>query len=166
MIHTSMAQAFTSAGDGYVLRGNSFEWDESRGVSPHLDRNGSAALMRDVLNLYKTQNRGSLPSRMVVHKSSRFWDGELEGFSSVCEIVPRKDFVALGGRNIQFYRTGDYPPVRGTFVKFSDTIFCCTPTAIFRTCGRILAPACRNHWKFSNTTATVPGISSCRRSWL
>ena len=121
MMRTSMAQAFTAAGDGYVLRGNSFEWNESMGASPHLDCNGAASLMRDVLDLYKKQNRGSLPSRIVVHKSSRFWDDELEGFEDACEIVPRKDFVALGGRNIQFYRTGDYPPVRGTFVKFSDT---------------------------------------------
>ena len=121
IIHTSMAQAFTAAGDGYVLRGSSFEWDESMGASPHLDRNRAAALMRDVLDLYKRQNRNSLPSRVVVHKTSRFWDDELEGFKDACEIVPRKDFVTLGGRNIQFYRTGDYPPVRGTFVKFSDT---------------------------------------------
>ena len=27
-MRTSMAQAFTAAGDGYVLRGNTFEWDE------------------------------------------------------------------------------------------------------------------------------------------
>ena len=121
MMRTSMAQTFTAAGDGYVLRGNSFEWDVSMGVSPHLNRNGAASLMRDVLDLYKKQNRGSLPSRIVVHKSSRFWDSELEGFKDACEIVPRKDFVALGGRNIQFYRIGDYPPIRGTFVKFSET---------------------------------------------
>lgn len=123
MMRTSMAQAFTAAGDGYVLRGNSFEWNESMGASPHLDSNGAASLIRDVLDLYKRQNRESLPSRIVVHKSSRFWDDELAGFKDACEIVPRKDFVALGGRDIQFYRTGDYPPVRGTFVKFSDTNF-------------------------------------------
>ena len=123
MMRTSMAQAFTAAGDGYVLRGNSFEWKESMGHSPHLDCNGAASLIRDVLELYKRQNRGSLPSRIVVHKSSRFWDDELEGFKDACKIVPRKDFVTLGGRDIQFYRTGDYPPVRGTFVKFSSTNF-------------------------------------------
>ncbi len=121
-MRTSMAQAFTSAGDGYVLRGNSFEWDESKdGKSPHLDQKSAAALMTNVLELYKQQNRQSLPARIVVHKSSRYWKEELAGFKDACKIVPRKDFVALGGRGIQFYRTGDYPPMRGMYVKLSDS---------------------------------------------
>lgn len=120
-LRTTMAQAFTSAGDGYVLRGNSFEWDEAEhGRSPHLDEQTAAALVRDVLDLYKRQNRGSLPSRLVIHKTSRFWDEELAGFRDASQYIPRKDFVALGTRGIQFYRSGDYPPLRGSYVKFSD----------------------------------------------
>jgi hypothetical protein len=123
-MRTSMAQAFTAAGDGYVLRGNPFEWDTSRyNRSPHLDQASAAALMRSVLDLYKKQNRGSLPTRLVVHKTSRYWEEELAGFEDACEYVPRKDFVALGGRGIQFYRTGEYPPLRGTYMKFSDDNF-------------------------------------------
>lgn len=121
-MRTSMAQAFTAAGDGYVLRGNTFEWDEQRrGRSPHLEKSLAASLLRDVIDLYQKQNRGSLPTRMVVHKSSRFWEEELAGFEEACELVPRRDFVALGNREIQFYRRGDYPPIRGTYVKFSDS---------------------------------------------
>lgn len=120
-IRTSMAQAFTAAGDGYVLRGGTFEWDEQRqGKSPHLDKQLAASLLRDVIELYQRQNRGSLPTRIVVHKSSRFWEEELAGFDEACELVPRRDFVALGSRGLQFYRKGDYPPLRGTYVKFSD----------------------------------------------
>jgi hypothetical protein len=117
-IRTAMAQAFTAAGDGYVLRGNSFEWDEEKGRSPHLDQNSAAALMRGVLDLYQKQNRWSLPGRIVVHKTSRYWDEELAGFEDACQSVPRKDFVALGSRGIQFYRPGEYPALRGTYVKF------------------------------------------------
>ena len=121
-IQTSMAQAFTAAGDGYVLRGGTFEWDEQRqGKSPHLDKQLAASLLRDVIELYQKQNRGSLPTRIVVHKSSRFWEEELAGFEEACELVPRRDFVALGSRGLQFYRKGDYPPLRGTYVKFSES---------------------------------------------
>jgi hypothetical protein len=120
-IHTSMAQAFTAAGDGYVLRGGTFEWDERHGKSPHLDKQLASSLLRDVIELYQKQNRGSLPTRVVVHKSSRFWEEELAGFEEACELVPRHDFVALGSRGLQFYRKGDYPPLRGTYVKFSET---------------------------------------------
>jgi len=121
-VRTSMAQAFTAAGDGYILRGGSLEWDEeARGRSPHMDKELAASLLRDVIELYKRQNRGSLPSRIVVHKSSRFWSDELEGLAEASESIPRKDFVALGSRGLQFYRTGDYPPLRGTYIKFSDS---------------------------------------------
>jgi hypothetical protein len=121
-IRTSMAQAFTSAGDGYVLRGNSFAWNEAeQGKSPHLTEQAAAAMMRDVLDLYQRQNRGALPNRVVVHKTSRYWTEELRGFQEACELVPQKDFVALGWRGVQFYRPGDYPALRGTYVKFGAT---------------------------------------------
>ena len=121
-IRTSMAQAFTSTGDGYVLRGRPIEWRKSeRERSPHLDEKSAAALMRDVLDLYQKQNSNSLPKRVVVHKTSRFWDEELAGFEEACDIVPRKDFVALGAQGIQFYRFGNFPALRGSWVKFSDT---------------------------------------------
>lgn len=121
-MRTSMAQAFTAAGDGYVLRGNTFEWNEQQqGKSPHLDKSIAASLLRDVIELYQKQNRGSLPTRVVVHKTSKFWDEELAGFEEACQLVPRHDFVALGTREIQFYRRGDYPPIRGSYVKFSDS---------------------------------------------
>lgn len=117
-MRTSMAQAFTAAGDGYVLRGNTFEWDERGGKSPHLSRQFAASLLRDVIELYLKQNRDQLPSRLVVHKSSRFSQDELAGFQDACEVIPRSDLVALGTRGLQFYRTGDYPPIRGTYIKF------------------------------------------------
>jgi hypothetical protein len=120
-LRTSMAQAFTSSGDGYVLRGNAIEWDDSRGNrSPHLDQASAAALIRSVIDLYRKQNQGSLPNRLVVHKTSRFWDEEIAGFESATEYIGRKDFVAIGERGVQFFRQGDYPAVRGTYVKFSD----------------------------------------------
>lgn len=120
-VRTSMAQAFTAAGDGYVLRGTSFEWDEAEGKSPHMDYNTAASLMQDVIALYKKQSRGSLPSRIVVHKSSRFWEEELQGLEEASEMIPSKDFIALGRRGIQFYRKGDYPALRGTYVKYEPT---------------------------------------------
>ena len=63
---------------------------------------------------------GSLPSRLVLHKSSRFWEEELAGFAEASQSVPQHDFVAFGSHDIQFYRTGDYPALRGTYVRFSE----------------------------------------------
>jgi hypothetical protein len=121
-VRTAMAQMFTSSGDGYVLRGNTFEWDADRSHShsPHLDRESAASLMQQVISLYRRQNRDAQPGRVVLHKSSRFWEGELEGFMQGCSGVPRVDLVSLQWRGVQFYRTGLYPPLRGTFVRFSE----------------------------------------------
>ena len=88
-LRTSMAQTFTSSGDGFVLRGSTFEWDEaSGGRSPHLDAASAQALVRSVLELYKRQNRGSLPTRLVVHKRSRFWDEDRVPARGVGAVLP------------------------------------------------------------------------------
>jgi len=121
-LRTAMAQIFTSSGDGYVLRGNTFEWDARRekSRSPHLDRESASLLVRQILSLYSKQNDGALPKRLVIHKSSRFWEGERLGFLEAASEIPRTDLVALQWRGVQFYRTGNYPPLRGTYVKFDD----------------------------------------------
>lgn len=121
-LRTSMAQMFTSSGDGYVLRGNAFKWDSTRekSRSPHLDYNSAKQLIKDVIDLYKQQNNKAVPSRIVIHKSSRYWDEELRGFKDGCQDISRVDLVAFGWRGIQFYRTGIYPPLRGTYIKFNE----------------------------------------------
>src|SRR6185437_759607 len=122
-LRTAMAQVFTSSGDGYVLRGSTFEWDSKRekSRSPHLDKDSAILLTRQILSLYAKQNDGALPRRLVIHKSSRFWDNERSGFLDASLELPRTDLVALQWRGVQFFRTGNYPPLRGTYVKFSKT---------------------------------------------
>jgi len=123
-LRTALAQMFTASGDGYVIRGKAFEWDEATGGrSPHLDQANAASLMRDVLALYKRQNEDRLPSRLVLHKSSRFTEEELRGFKDGAGSVPRMDLVAFGWRGIQFHRPGLYPPLRGMYVRFDDRNF-------------------------------------------
>jgi hypothetical protein len=122
-LRTAMAQVFTSSGDGYVLRGNTFEWDPKRekSRSPHLDREAASHLVRQILSVYSKQNDGALPKRLVIHKSSRYWDDERAGFLEASSHIACTDLVALQWRGVQFYRTGNYPPLRGTYVKFSDS---------------------------------------------
>jgi hypothetical protein len=52
-VRTSVAQAFDEHGEGIVLRGQDFAWDESQfGRSPHLDRDSAFALVDMVLRPY------------------------------------------------------------------------------------------------------------------
>lgn len=121
-MRTSLAQAFTHTGDGFVLRGKPFEWDEGVSRSPHLSRADALDLMREILSVYE-RHRRTKPERIVIHKSSRFWAEELEGFRAAIEGIPYWDLVTIERRGIQFLRQGDYPPLRGTWVRFADDDF-------------------------------------------
>lgn len=118
-MRTGLAQAFTHGGDGFVLRGKPFEWDDSVSRSPHLSRADARDLMRDVLAVYE-RHRKVKPERIVVHKSSRFWPEELAGFREAIQGIAYWDLVAIQRRGIQFLRQGDYPPLRGTWVRFDE----------------------------------------------
>lgn len=121
-LRTSLAQAFTHTGDGFVLRGKPFEWDRSQGFSPHLSETNAHDLLTEVINLYQRHRGGNLrPDRVVIHKSSRFSPEEVRGFRKALQNIPFWDLVAFGKRGTQFLRLGLYPPLRGSWVRFDDT---------------------------------------------
>ena len=56
-----------------------------------------------------------MPRRIVIHKSSRFWPAEEEGFQDALTDVPYYDLVAVRPNNrVRLLREGQYPPLRGT----------------------------------------------------
>jgi hypothetical protein len=117
-MQTSLAQLFAHRGDGLVMRGAPFEW-RGPANSPHMTQENARDLFQQVLSLYA---RHSLrpPLRVVVHKSSRFWEEEIAGIRDALGQVPTVDLVAFGKRRIQLVRHGQYPPLRGTWVRFAD----------------------------------------------
>jgi hypothetical protein len=120
-LRTSLAQAFTHTGDGFVLRGKPFQWDKSQGPSPHLSAANARDLLTEVIEVYKRHRDGEVrPDRVVIHKSSRFSADELQGFKEALQNIPFWDLVAFGKRGTQFLRLGQYPPLRGTWVRFDD----------------------------------------------
>lgn len=113
-----MAQAFSDRGDGLVLHGDPFEWNEPR-KSPHLPKEAAQDLLSKVLALYQKHLRHK-PTRVVIHKSSGYWTEELEGFKDALGNIPYHDFLALdtrGYRGIRFLRMGHHPPARGTVIE-------------------------------------------------
>lgn len=114
-LRTSVAQAFDENGEGLILRGHDFEWDDDKyGKSPHLTAEMSKSLIDMVLTRYRKE-RGQPPQRVVVYKSSRYEPDELEGFQDALNAVGKYDLVALSPTsNIRLVRAGEYPPLRGT----------------------------------------------------
>ena len=118
-MRTALAQIFTYSGEGLVLRGRSFEWNTALGRSPHLGEDGAKDLISAAIKLYNDR-MGSLPSRVVVHKSSEYWEEEKRGFFDALAPIPRRDLVCFGDKHIRFFRFGKYPPLRGTAIKLSQ----------------------------------------------
>jgi len=114
-MRTSVARAFDENGEGLILRGQKFEWnEEQREKSPHLPREHAANLMRQVLELYQRE-RHHLPGRVIVHKSSRYEPDEKLGFQEGLSKVTEHDLVAVNPTSdVRLLRTGKYPTLRGT----------------------------------------------------
>jgi len=117
-LRSCVAQAFSDRGAGLVLRSEPFPWNDQFEKTPHLSRPLAADLLRRVIEAYK-QHLQIQPRRIVIHKWQRFWPDELSGFQQTLQSasVPSHDFVAFGSRGLRLYRTGQEPPLRGTFVN-------------------------------------------------
>jgi hypothetical protein len=125
-IQTSLAQAFDQHGEGLVLRGPDFEWDTTRqkSKSPHLNEEQAANLIELVLTRYQEVMKQT-PRRVVVHKTSRYWEAESHGFQSVLRNrVAHYDLLALSPQSsIRLLTTSKYPPLRGTQFSVGDLDF-------------------------------------------
>lgn len=123
-MRSSVAQAFDEHGDGIVLRGQDFLWDEDKhGKSPHLSEAVANDLIAMVLRRYESEMRQK-PGRVVVHKSSRFWPDEKKGFEAALKQVHQFDLLAVAPTSqVRLLRAGQYPPLRGTTFQVGDTHF-------------------------------------------
>lgn len=115
-LRASMAQVFLDTGESFILRGEPFEWkNERKEKYPHLSKGDAKDLLIKVFNQYKSV-KGHLPERLVIHKSSNYWDEELDGFKEASKGVKYKDFITLQFSSLKFYREGQYGVLRGTLI--------------------------------------------------
>lgn len=121
-MQASIAQAFNGRGDAIVLRGDDFPWSPNdRDKSPHLDAEKAKALIETVLTRYVAETRGHKPSRVVIHKTSRFLPDETEGFRAALQDVREYDLLAVNQTDqVRLLRVGQYPPLRGTRFSVGD----------------------------------------------
>lgn len=137
-LRTSVVQAFDENGEGLVLRGHDFQWDERReGRSPHLSEELSGKLIEMVLQRYRLE-RGQSPQRLVVHKTSEFEPAERAGFETALRSAGVGLYDLLAVRPVsdaRLIRTGQYPVLRGSVFTIGDTYHLYT-TGYLRELGR------------------------------
>ena len=119
-LQTSLAQVFDEMGTGIILRGTPVEIGKHDRV-PKLSREQAHDLVLKALNEYHVALH-SYPARVVVHKSAKFRQDEREGIVAAAEKcgVQMMDFVTLLPSNVHLYRSGNYPPYRGTVLHLDD----------------------------------------------
>jgi hypothetical protein len=116
-MHTSLAQVFTGYGDAFVLRGHKFSWHHDR--SPHLSQEGARDLMSLVRQKYGEWKKRP-PSRIIVHKTSKFYEEELAGFREGLSGISQYDLLSLQQSGVRLFREGAYPPLRRTFFEVNE----------------------------------------------
>lgn len=121
VMFSSLAQAFSTEGDGFALRGGEIPWDPTD-RRPHLDEVQSEELLGKVMTAYRS-HVGRDPLRVVVHKTSEFTAGERQGMKRALTDVPAVEMQTVRSTDFRLLRQGTYPPHRGTLAIFGDTSF-------------------------------------------
>ncbi|SKC45887.1 argonaute/piwi family protein [Ohtaekwangia koreensis] len=132
---SSITQAFNREGKGLIFVGKQFVWDtnQMKVRAPHLNHDYARDLIKSVIETYVKQNRGLKPRRVVVHKTTDFWnstinkdyaevEGIKDGIRSALGEEVEIDLVTIKNSEIKLFRTtGKYPVARGTLFEIDAT---------------------------------------------
>lgn len=119
-IQTSLAQIFNENGKGVILRGTPVMEDKDD-KKPHLTYDQSLHLLKDALTKYKFAT-GTMPGRVVLHKTSKYYEDELDGFIQAMQDlgITEYDIVTVMETDLRFFRNNLYPPVRGSVFTLTE----------------------------------------------
>lgn len=119
-LNTSLAQIFDELGNGLILRGTSVQQDKLD-RRPYLSTEQAADLVERALSEYRDAVR-TMPARLVIHKSSKFRQCEIEGIRQATQNagVGAVDFVTVGISRMRLFRGSLYPPYRGTRIELES----------------------------------------------
>ena len=116
-VRSSIANVFNERGHGLAVRGrNAILSKDDRQY--HLSSEDSSELISDCLKAFRAEHKHQ-PARVVIHKSSPYSEGELDGFNAALDTsgVDIRDFLSLSRKNFRLFRPGYYPPLRGTYLE-------------------------------------------------
>lgn len=119
LMYSSVAQAFSSEGDGFALKGESVPRTSETQRSAYLNSEQAAKLAHKVLTEYR-ERTGRDPARVVLHKTTRFTTEERAGFSSVFGDIPILEFINIEPSDFRLVQRSAYPPKRGTLCRIND----------------------------------------------
>ncbi len=122
IVYSSLAQAFSTTGDGFALRGEKIPWEQEQDRNVHLTSDQAFNLAYRVLKEYRERTGGN-PQRVVLHKTSAFNEAEKEGFKRAFNDIPLVEMIYISIRSPLFrlLKYGAYPPKKGLLCKVNKT---------------------------------------------
>jgi hypothetical protein len=120
LVYSSVAQAFSTEGDGFALRGDAVPRPPGNRRSIHLDRSQASGLGTKVLSEYR-ERAGRYPARIVLHKTTYFDDDERNGFRTAFSQIPIVEFVGISPSDFRLVQRTAYPPKRGTLCRINQS---------------------------------------------
>jgi hypothetical protein len=114
IVYASVAQAFANEVEPYTLKGASISPDQKLDKQPYLNERQAADLIDQVIEAYVHQ-AGTPPTRIVIHKTSRYAPDEEAGFrNAALQRVSACDLIWLSETSFRLLRKGMQEPWRGT----------------------------------------------------
>jgi hypothetical protein len=120
IVQSTLAQAFSSEGEGFAIRGEGVPAEADQRRNLHLSEDQAHNLCVSVLTEYE-QRTGGAPLRMVIHKTTFFDDAEKSGFISALRDIPIVEMITLVPSAFRLIRFGSYPPKVGTLCSINDS---------------------------------------------
>jgi hypothetical protein len=111
VVYSSLAEAFSSDGEGFALRGEAVPYDEQR-KQPYLTAEKARSLMRTVLDAYRDR-AGRDPVRIVVHKTTMFTEDERRGIAESLASVPTVQLLTIAPATISGSPNAGLSPAPG-----------------------------------------------------
>lgn len=118
VIKSSLAQAFSSDGEGFAIRGG-VQHEKEQGRNAHLSDEQAYNLTKSIITEYVNRTGGT-PARVVMHKTNYFDDAELAGIDAALSDIPVVDLVALIPSALRLLRLGVQPPRVGTLCTVNN----------------------------------------------
>lgn len=116
----AMAQIFLDSGESFILRADQI--NESIGEDQnHLTEEDAKNVVNKIINRYKLE-RGCLPNRLVIHKTSNFWDSERNGMLQAANGIKTVDLITIEEEHpLRLFNVkSTYPVLRGTLLTPLD----------------------------------------------
>ena len=121
ILFASLAQAFSTDTEPFAIQGEPLSDHQVRDKQPYLEPEQAERIARKVVDQFKFRT-GIYPSKLVIHKTSKFQKEEIDGFKSATKsAVPSLEMVWMRPTGFRLISDGRNEVERGMFIDVERT---------------------------------------------